>query len=128
MLLKRLVDAQRDGDTVLGVIRGLGASSDGLGSAVHAPRKEGQIACLRAAHQSAGIDPATIGLLEAHGTGTKVGDATELAGLVDVFSAARDKPLTPWCALGSVKSQIGHTKAAAGAAGLIKALWQCVWA
>ena len=122
VLLKRLVDAQRDGDTVLGVIRGLGASSDGLGSAVHAPRKEGQIACLRAAHQSAGIDPATIGLLEAHGTGTKVGDATELAGLVDVFSAARDKPLTPWCALGSVKSQIGHTKAAAGAAGLIKAL------
>ncbi len=122
VLLKRLADAQRDGDTVLGIIRGLGASSDGLGSAVHAPRKEGQIACLQAAHQSAGIDPTTIGLIEAHGTGTKVGDATELAALVELFSAAKDKPSSPWCALGSVKSQIGHTKAAAGAAGLIKAL------
>ncbi len=122
VLLKRLADAKRDGDTVLGVIRGLGASSDGLGSAVHAPRKEGQIACLQAAHKSGGIDPTTIGLVEAHGTGTKVGDATELAGLVEVFSAAQGKPLAPWCALGSVKSQIGHTKAAAGAAGLIKAL------
>jgi acyl transferase domain-containing protein/NAD(P)-dependent dehydrogenase (short-subunit alcohol dehydrogenase family) len=122
VLLKRLDKAQRDGDNILGVIKGMGASSDGLGSAVHAPRKEGQIACLRAAHASAGIDPATIGLVEAHGTGTKVGDATELAGLIDVFSATNSAKRSHWCALGSVKSQIGHTKAAAGAAGLIKAL------
>ncbi len=125
VLLKRLDKARRDGDNILGVIKGMGASSDGLGSAVHAPRKEGQIACLRAAHESAGIDPATIGLVEAHGTGTKVGDATELAGLIDVFSAsgvAKTDRAPHWCALGSVKAQIGHTKAAAGAAGLIKAL------
>ena len=122
VLLKRLDKARRDGDNILGVIKGMGASSDGLGSAVHAPRKEGQIACLRAAHESAGIDPSTIGLVEAHGTGTKVGDATELAGLIDVFSATKTSGSPHWCALGSVKSQIGHTKAAAGAAGLIKAL------
>lgn len=120
-LLKRLGDARRDHDRVLGVIRSVGAASDGLGSAVHAPKREGQVACLKRAYEVAGVDPASIGLVEAHGTGTKVGDATELAGLIEVFSGA-SRGIGPWCALGSIKSQIGHTKAAAGAAGLIKAL------
>ncbi len=120
VLLKRLSDARRDHDRVLGVIRSVGASSDGLGSAVHAPKREGQVSCLKRAYEIAGVDPRSISLVEAHGTGTKVGDATELAGLVEVFQDGKGGG--PWCALGSVKSQIGHTKAAAGAAGLIKAL------
>ena len=73
---------------------------------------------LQRAYDQAGIAPGTVELVEAHGTGTRVGDATELAALEEVYGAERDGP---WCALGSVKSQIGHTKAAAGAAGLIKA-------
>ncbi len=79
----------------------------------------GQVKALRQAYESAGISPATIEMIEAHGTGTKVGDATELAALEEVYDGDGEKK--PWCALGSVKSQVGHTKAAAGAAGLIKA-------
>src|SRR5262249_17975662 len=67
----------------------------------------------------AGVTPDTIDLVEAHGTGTRAGDAAEATALTEVYRAARAEGM--WCALGSVKSQIGHTKAAAGAAGLIKA-------
>ena len=117
--LKRLDDARRDGDKIYAVIRSVGSSSDGKGNAVYAPKAEGQTRALRHAYTLAGISPATIGLLEAHGTGTKVGDATELSALNEVYREAGAEGT--WCALGSVKSQIGHTKAAAGAAGLIKA-------
>ncbi|WP_435007870.1 SDR family NAD(P)-dependent oxidoreductase [Tundrisphaera lichenicola] len=119
LTLKRLDDARRDGDRIYAVIKGIGSSSDGKGNAVYAPSAAGQVKCLRRAYESAGVTPDTIELVEAHGTGTKVGDAVELSALAEVYRSSR--PEGTWCALGSVKSQIGHTKAAAGAAGLIKA-------
>ncbi len=120
VVLKRLTDARRDGDRIYAILRGIGSSSDGKGNAVYAPRVEGQMAALRRAYQAAGVSPATIELVEAHGTGTRVGDATEVAALTEVYRDAGRSGT--WCALGSVKSQIGHTKAAAGAAGLIKTI------
>ena len=117
VVIKRLADAERDGDKIYAVIRGVGSSSDGKGDAIYAPNAAGQKKALINAYNRAGVTPDSIGLLEAHGTGTKVGDAVEVNALRDVFGEAE----TPWCSLGSVKSQIGHTKAAAGAAGLIKA-------
>ena len=120
VLLKRLSDARRDGDKVYAVLRGIGASSDGKGNAVYAPKAEGQMGALRQAYEVAGVTPDTIELVEAHGTGTRVGDATEVEALTEVYRASGR--VGSWCALGSVKSQIGHTKAAAGAAGLLKAV------
>ncbi|MEU1816993.1 SDR family NAD(P)-dependent oxidoreductase [Streptomyces roseifaciens] len=119
--LKRLADAERDGDGVYAVIRGLGSSSDGRGTAIYAPRAQGQALALRRAYEEAGYAPATVELVEAHGTGTKAGDQAEFASLRDVFDAP-GRAGRQWCALGSVKSQIGHTKSAAGAAGLLKAV------
>ena len=119
LVLKRLADAERDGDQIYAVLKGIGSSSDGRGNAIYAPRADGQKEALRRAYADAGVTPDTIELVEAHGTGTKVGDTTELESLTEVFRAA--KPEGTWAALGSVKSQIGHTKAAAGVAGLIKA-------
>ncbi|WP_432791857.1 SDR family NAD(P)-dependent oxidoreductase [Mycolicibacterium sp. ELW1-p] len=115
--LKRLADAERDGDQIHAVIRGLGSSSDGRASSVYAPRSEGQAKALRRAYERAGYDPSTVELVEAHGTATKAGDVAEFAGLKSVFTDNSAR-----IAIGSVKSQIGHTKAAAGAAGLIKAV------
>ena len=121
IVLKRLADAQRDGDHIRAVIRGIGSSSDGKGNAVYAPSPEGQMRCLLSAYSQAGVSPQTIELIEAHGTGTKVGDAVEAKALNQVFGGGAGETPGPWCALGSVKSMIGHTKAAAGIAGLIKA-------
>ncbi|MEV7983431.1 beta-ketoacyl synthase N-terminal-like domain-containing protein, partial [Streptomyces sp. NPDC086519] len=118
VVLKRLADAERDGDLVYGVIKGLGSSSDGRSLGLTAPRPEGQRAALLRAYRNAGISPARVGLVEAHGTGTVVGDRTELSILSEVFAEAGAE--NGGCALGSVKSQIGHTKCAAGLAGLIK--------
>jgi len=117
VVIKRLADAERDNDRIYAVIRGVGSSSDGKGEAIYTPSAAGQKKAILDAYQRAGVTPESIGLLEAHGTGTKVGDAVEVSALRDIFGEAEK----PWCALGSVKSQIGHTKAAAGAAGLIKA-------
>ncbi|MEM7416267.1 MAG: SDR family NAD(P)-dependent oxidoreductase [Gemmatimonadota bacterium] len=117
--IRRLEDAERDGDTIYAVIRGLGASSDGKGGSVYAPQPEGQANALRRAYDRAGYSPSTVELVEAHGTATKAGDAAEARGLTSVFGPANEDG-GAWCALGSVKSQIGHTKAAAGSAGLIK--------
>ena len=119
--LKRLADTERDGDAVYAVIRGLGTSSDGAGTAVYTPLPAGQVRALRRAYQASGYTPDTVELMEAHGTGTLAGDAAEVAALRQVFGAAAESPV-PWCALGSVKSQFGHTKAAAGAVGLLKAV------
>lgn len=118
-LLKRLSDAERDGDKIYAVIRSIGTSSDGKGKAIFAPDAEGQVRAILQAYNLADINPRTIELMEAHGTGTKVGDYTEITALHKVYKPLGDEKA--WCALGSVKSQIGHTKAAAGAAGLIKA-------
>ncbi len=119
LVLKRLDDARRDGDKVYAVVRGVGASSDGKGDAVYAPRTAGQVEALRNAYRTTGVAPDTIELVEAHGTGTRVGDAVEAAALTEVYRETGRAGT--WCVSGSVKSQIGHTKAAAGAAGLIKA-------
>ncbi|MGO3024578.1 MAG: beta-ketoacyl synthase N-terminal-like domain-containing protein [Brevibacterium sp.] len=116
--LKRLEDAERDGDRIYAVLRGMGSSSDGRYKSIYAPRKEGQVVALRRAYDDARLDPGEIGLIECHGTGTAVGDRTELESLAEVFTVS-DTP--SHAAVGSVKSQIGHTKAAAGAASLIKA-------
>lgn len=117
--LKRLEDAERDGDRVYAVLRGIGASSDGRSKSVYAPVPEGQAKALRRAYEAAGYGPGTVELVEGHGTGTKAGDAAEFAGLKLAFGEA-DRDDHQWCSLGSVKSQIGHAKAAAGAAGLFK--------
>ena len=135
LVLKRLADAERDGDRIYAVLKGMGSSSDGRSSAIYAPRAGGQKVALQRAYAAAGVTPDTLDLIEAHGTGTKVGDATELSGLTEVFqtgaaggtadaqagATAGAQAGAAWCALGSVKSQIGHTKAAAGVAGIIKA-------
>ncbi|MBW1754136.1 MAG: acyltransferase domain-containing protein, partial [Deltaproteobacteria bacterium] len=118
-VLKRLKDAQRDGNKIYAVIKGMGSSSDGKSQSIYAPRAKGQLKALQTAYKEAGIDPATVGLFEAHGTGTSVGDAVEFQALNRLLENA-DKNENR-CALGSVKSMIGHTKAAAaGAAGLMK--------
>jgi acyl transferase domain-containing protein/acyl carrier protein len=119
LVLKRLEDAQRDGDRIYAVIKGVGSSSDGKYKSIYAPRPEGQINALHRAYNEAGISPASIGLIEAHGTGTMVGDPTEFTSITTVFG--ENNPKKQHIALGTVKSQIGHTKAAAGAASLIKA-------
>lgn len=120
LVLKRLDDAKRDNDNIYAIIRGVGTSSDGKGNAVYVPSSDGQARAIRNAYEQAGITPDTIELVEAHGTGTKVGDASEVNALTDVYRSFRNDGT--WCALGSVKSQIGHTKAAAGIAGLIKVI------
>ncbi|MHB0995958.1 MAG: SDR family NAD(P)-dependent oxidoreductase [Elusimicrobiales bacterium] len=119
MVMKRLDDAVRDGDRIYSVIKGVGSSSDGKGKAIYAPSAEGQARALRNAYAAAGVEPSTVELAEAHGTGTTVGDGVELDALTEVYRENRKEGT--WCALGSVKSMIGHTKAAAGSAGLIKA-------
>ncbi|MCF2530953.1 type I polyketide synthase [Yinghuangia soli] len=119
LVLKRLEDAERDGDRVYAVVKGVGGSSDGRSLGLTAPRPEGQRRALERAYARAGVSPAQIGLVEAHGTGTVVGDRAELETLTEVFTA--HGAAAGGCALGSVKSQIGHTKCAAGLAGLIKA-------
>ncbi|MDD2899667.1 MAG: beta-ketoacyl synthase N-terminal-like domain-containing protein, partial [Desulfuromonadaceae bacterium] len=118
MVIKRLADAERDGDRIYAVIRGVGSSSDGKGEAIYTPSASGQRKAILDAYERSGVTPDSIGLVEAHGTGTKVGDAVEVSALRSIYGES-DKP---WCALGSVKSQIGHTKAAAGSAGMIKAV------
>jgi malonyl CoA-acyl carrier protein transacylase len=117
--LRRLTDAERDGNQIYAVIRGLGSSSDGKGKSIYAPEAAGQVRALRRAYQKAGFDPKTVELVEAHGTGTMAGDAAELKSLCTVFSEdeTSDKQ---WCALGSIKSQIGHTLGSAGAASMMK--------
>jgi len=117
-VLKRLEDAERDKDKIYAIIKGIGTSSDGRYKSIYAPRKEGQVKALERAYNDAGFSPATVGLIEAHGTGTMVGDPTEFSSLKDFFNL--HDPKKQHIALGSVKSQIGHTKAAAGAASLIK--------
>lgn len=119
VILKRHEDAIRDGDTVYAVIQGVGGSSDGKSLGLTAPRKMGQVRALERAYQQAGITPSALGLVEAHGTGTVVGDRTELSALTDLLN--QSGALVNQTHLGSVKTQIGHTKCAAGLAGLIKA-------
>lgn len=118
LVLKRLEDAELAGDRIYAVIKSVEASSDGRAKSIFAPRYEGQIKALKRAYTRAGIRPADIQLIEAHGTGTASGDSTELKSLRAVF----DEHSLPAhsIAIGSIKSQIGHTRCAAGAASMIK--------
>jgi acyl transferase domain-containing protein len=118
IVLKRLADAQRDGDRIYAVIRGVGVASDGRGVSVMAPRVEGEELALRRAYEAAGVSPDTIELIEAHGTGTPVGDVVEVQALTAVFGPREGE--LPRIALGSVKSMISHTMPAAGIAAIIK--------
>jgi acyl transferase domain-containing protein/NAD(P)H-dependent flavin oxidoreductase YrpB (nitropropane dioxygenase family) len=119
VVLKRRVDAERDGDRIYALVDAVAGSSDGRHLGLTAPRKEGQQRAVHRALQQSGRELTNVGLVEAHGTGTVVGDRTEMATLTEVFEEA-GVPVGN-VVLGSVKSQIGHTKCAAGLAGLIKA-------
>ena len=119
VVLKRLAEAERDGNRIYAVLKNIGIASDGRATHVLAPRLEGEELALRRAYEPVGIDPLTVGLLEAHGTGTPVGDVVEVEALRGVFPPRQTE--SPRCALGSVKSMISHTVPAAGVAGLIKA-------
>ncbi|MGZ4612168.1 MAG: type I polyketide synthase, partial [Kineosporiaceae bacterium] len=121
-VLKRLADAERDGDRIYAVVLGLGGSSDGKGKGITAPNPVGQRLAVERAWHNAGLKPGTASAIEAHGTSTRVGDASELASLGEAFGNAGAEPGS--IALGSVKSNIGHLKAAAGAAGLFKMVMQ----
>ena len=119
VVLKRLDDARGDGDTIYGVIRGIGLSNDIAGSLLAAD-SEGQLRAMREAYRQAGWAPEDVDLIECHGTGTPLGDTVELESLQALWQQSRWRP--GQCALGSVKSNIGHLLTAAGAAGLIKTL------
>jgi len=120
VVLKRLADAVRDGDRIYAVIKGVGSSSDGKNRSLTAPHPAGQARAIQRAYEDAGISPATVTLLEAHGTGTAVGDNAELTTLMHVFAPHTSE--RQYVAVGSVKSMIGHTKTVAGLASLIKAV------
>jgi acyl transferase domain-containing protein/NAD(P)H-dependent flavin oxidoreductase YrpB (nitropropane dioxygenase family)/NAD(P)-dependent dehydrogenase (short-subunit alcohol dehydrogenase family) len=118
IVLKRLADAERDGDRIYAVIRGVGGSSDGRDLSLTAPRPAGQKLALKRAYEDAGVSPSTVSLVEAHGTGTVAGDKAEVEALRQIFEE-HGAPKRA-CAIGSVKTMIGHTKTAAGLASLIK--------
>ncbi len=118
--LKRLSDAVRDQDKIYGVIRAIGISND-IGGSVFAPDSEGQIRAMKRAYKQAGWMPSDVELVECHGTGTPVGDAVEFSSLLNIWHNSNRENGTK-CAIGSVKSNIGHLLTAAGGAGLIKAL------
>jgi acyl transferase domain-containing protein/ubiquinone/menaquinone biosynthesis C-methylase UbiE/aryl carrier-like protein len=121
VVLKRLADALQDGDTVHAVVKGSAINNDGAGKAGYtAPRIDGQAAVIRAAQQVADVEPRSIGYVEAHGTGTVIGDPIELAALSQAF--ADDGAQRQYCAIGAVKTNIGHLDTAAGVAGFIKAV------
>jgi acyl transferase domain-containing protein len=118
LVLKRRKDAERDGDRIYALAKSIGVASDGRARALLAPRVEGEELAIRRAYEQSGISPEAIGLLEAHGTATPVGDGVEIEALTRVFGTRNSSG--PWCALGTVKSMIGHLMPAAGIAGLIK--------
>lgn len=116
-LLRRYEDARRDGEPVFGLLRAVGASNDA--KSLIAPDAAGQVRAMRQAFAQVDYGPSAVGYLEAHGTGTRVGDRTEIEAAADVYSSSqRQRPLE----IGSAKSFIGHTFAAAGGAGLLRAL------
>lgn len=119
VVLKRLGDALRDGDRIYAIVKAIGASSDGRAVGLMAPRLEGEILAIRRAYESAGIEPSSVELIEAHGTGIPLGDQIEIEALRSVFGEAGSA--VPGIALGSVKSMIGHCIPAAGVASVIKA-------
>src|SRR6185312_132951 len=120
IVLKRRADAERDGDKIYALVTGVGASSDGKNRSLTAPHPPGQMRAVDRAYEDAGISPASVALIEAHGTGTVVGDSAELTTLTQVFAPHTTE--RQYVAVGSVKSMIGHTKTVAGLASLIKSV------
>jgi acyl transferase domain-containing protein/acyl carrier protein len=118
-VLKRLADAERAGDRIYAVLRGIGGASDGKGKGITAPNPIGQRLAVQRAWAQAGLSPSRCSLIEGHGTSTRVGDVVEVSSLGEAFAGANLAPGS--VALGSVKSNIGHLKGAAGAAGILKA-------
>ncbi len=120
VLLKRLDDAIKDGDSVVAVIRGFGINNDGSVKVGYtAPSIEGQARAIATAHEFAGVPADTIGYIEAHGTGTPLGDPIELAALTQVFRTTTDRK--NFCTIGTAKTNVGHLDVAAGVTGLINA-------
>ena len=136
LVLKKLSDAEQEGDHIYGVIRGSAENHGGRASSFTAPNPRAQADLLIAAYRKAGIDPRTVGYIEAHGTGTALGDPIEIEGLKTAFSELSQQTGTrhspheggpmpqAWCGIGSAKSNIGHLELAAGVAGVIKVLLQ----
>ncbi|QHC20443.1 beta-ketoacyl synthase N-terminal-like domain-containing protein [Streptomyces sp. GS7] len=127
LVLKPLRQARADGDQVYAVIKSAAVNHGGQAQSLTAPNADAQAALLKQAYEAAGIDPATVGYLEAHGTGTVLGDPIEIAGVVGAFEQLhrdREQPLPPegHCGIGSLKTNIGHLEAAAGVAGMIKVM------
>jgi acyl transferase domain-containing protein/phosphopantetheinyl transferase len=118
VVLKRLADAERDGDRIYAVVKGVGQSSDGKALGLLAPSLDGEVLAIERAYAQSGVDPAGVGLIEAHGTGIPLGDRTEIQALTRVFGER--KGALPRVAIGSVKSMISHCIPAAGIAALIK--------
>jgi acyl transferase domain-containing protein/4'-phosphopantetheinyl transferase EntD len=119
VVLKRRSDALQSANRIYALLKSVGIASDGRAQGLLAPRREGQALAVRRAYEAAGVDPHSVGLIEAHGTGVPLGDLTEIQALTDVFGPRRGG--RPTCALGTVKSSVGHLLTAAGIAGLIKA-------
>ncbi len=118
-VLKRLTDAERDEDRIYAVLRGIGGASDGKGKGITAPNPVGQRLAVERAWAQAGLAPSRCSLIEGHGTSTRVGDVVEVTSLGEALGSSHLAPGS--VALGSVKSNIGHLKGAAGAAGVLKA-------
>ncbi|MDH5840264.1 type I polyketide synthase [Bacillus velezensis] len=129
IVLKTLSDAERDGDRIYAVIRGTAENHGGRAASLTSPNPKAQTEVMIKAYQQANIDPRTVSYIEAHGTGTALGDPIEINGLKAAFAALYQKagvtaPDQPHCAIGSVKTNIGHTELAAGMAGLLKIILQ----
>ena len=118
VLLKRLSDAERDGDSIIAIIRGSAVNQDGRSTGLTAPNVLSQQALLRQALENARVAPSDVGYVEAHGTGTSLGDPIEVEALKAVLGGPREKGSV--CVLGALKTNIGHLEAAAGVAGLMK--------
>ena len=116
VMLKRLSDAQADGDRILAVIRGTAANQDGHTVNIATPSRDAQVEVYQTALARGGVDPTTVGMIEAHGTGTPVGDPIEFSSLATVYGTAGP------CAIGSAKTNFGHGQSASGALGLMKAV------
>src|SRR5437763_7831004 len=130
LVLKKLSDAEQAGDHIYGVIRGSAENHGGRANSLTAPNPRAQADLLIAAYRKAGIDPRTVGYIEAHGTGTALGDPIEINGLKTAFSELDPNSMgvepipQAWCGIGALKSNIGHLELAAGVAGVIKVLLQ----
>lgn len=125
VVLKRLTEAERDGDHIYGVIKGSAINHGGKTNGYSVPSPHAQADVIKRAMQQAKVDARQISFIEAHGTGTKLGDPIEITGLSKAFKADKaGDPKTGWCAIGSVKSNIGHCESAAGIAGVTKVLLQ----